>query len=187
MSSGNQNENVEKTQDRPESGGTRQIVAVRIAGHEYKIRSDGDADSLREIAGYVDRAMSRVRERTGTVDTLDVAVLTSLNLAREILTLREERVPQGMATVDDDKMQSLIARVEDALGQVTLAGPSEEKTSETVAASEEPVAPARTLELPSVESLQERAAGNSSVSLSNAENDAIPEARVASGGRDRAS
>ena len=66
-------------------------VAVRIAGHEYKIRSDGDVDALREIASYVDRAMARVRERTGTVDTLDVAVLTCLNLAREIMARHEHR------------------------------------------------------------------------------------------------
>ena len=34
----------------------------------------GRADSLREIARYVDRAMDRVRQRTGTVDTLDIEV-----------------------------------------------------------------------------------------------------------------
>ena len=71
------------------SGGpNRRSVAVWIAGHEYRIRSDGDDEGLIRIAGYVDRAMQRVRERTGTVDSLDVAVLTCLNLAREILELK---------------------------------------------------------------------------------------------------
>ena len=69
---------------------SRDVVDVRIAGHDYKIRTETDADLIREIAGYVDRAMNKVRDRTGTVDTLDVAVLTCLNLAREILTLRDE-------------------------------------------------------------------------------------------------
>ena len=80
-------------------------VAVRIAGHEYKIRSDGDVDGLREIASYVDRAMARVRERTGTVDTLDVAVLTCLNLAREIKALHEEQVPAGSTAVAENKLR----------------------------------------------------------------------------------
>ena len=64
---------------------SKKSIAVQIAGHKYKILSDGDGESLREIAGYVDAAMNRVRERTGTVDTLDIAVLTALNLAREII------------------------------------------------------------------------------------------------------
>ena len=87
-------------------------VAVRIAGHEYRLRSGGDADSLREIAGYVDRAMARVRERTGTVDTIDVAILTCLNLAREILSLHEGQVPSGATAIDEEKLRSLIDRVE---------------------------------------------------------------------------
>ena len=90
-------------------------VAVRIAGHEYKIRSDGDGEALREIAGYVDQAMARVRKRTGTVDTLDVAVLTCLNLAREIMTLRETQAPVGATSVGSDEMRMLIDRVEATL------------------------------------------------------------------------
>jgi cell division protein ZapA (FtsZ GTPase activity inhibitor) len=93
----------------------KESVAVHIAGHEYKIRSDGDADALREIAGYVDQAMSRVRKRTGTVDTLDVAVLTCLNLAREILTLRGSQAPAGATSVGSDEMRKLIGRVEATL------------------------------------------------------------------------
>lgn len=69
---------------------SKKSVAVRIAGHEYKILTDGDGGSLRQIAADVDRAMKRVRDRTGTVDTLDVAVLTCLNLAREIIDLRDQ-------------------------------------------------------------------------------------------------
>ena len=128
---------------------TGQIVAVRIAGHEYKVRSENDPEALREIAGYVDRAMNRVRERTGTVDTFDVAVLTCLNLAREILSLREARTPAGSTAVEEDKLQGLIERVEEAL----LVKP-EPLVSEEAPAEE--VRGATTLELPSVESLRER-------------------------------
>lgn len=169
-------------------------VAVRIAGHEYKIRSDGDAAALREIAGYVDRAMARVRERTGTVDTLDVAVLTCLNLAREILALREERAPAGTTAIDEDKLRNLIERVETSLGQAP------EIVEETAAArvatdSEHAPMPAerdasrtvpRTLDLPSVEALRDRAAARSEKNVIPAE-ETLPEARVAAGGRDRAS
>ena len=98
---------------------SRDVVDVRIAGHDYKIRTETDADLIREIAGYVDRAMNKVRDRTGTVDTLDVAVLTCLNLAREILTLRDERKPEGAAVVDEDRLRTLIEGVEQASGWAT--------------------------------------------------------------------
>ena len=115
-------------------------VAVRIAGHEYKIRSGGDAEALREIASYVDRAMAQVRERTGTVDTIDVAVLTCLNLAREIISLHEDRVPSGATAVDGDQLRSLIERVESSLGQASLVSAAEEATG---AERGEPSGPAK--------------------------------------------
>ena len=149
------------------------VVAVRIAGHEYKIRSDGDPDGLREIAGYVDRAMARVRERTGTVDTFDVAVLTCLNLAREILTLRESRTPEGSTAIEDDKLKSLIEQVEAVLQVkpiVDEASPSDDEREAGVT----------TLELPSFESLRE---GDDAHDAEGA----AAEPRVAAGGRDRAS
>ena len=159
-----------------------QIVPVRVAGHEYKIRSSGDPEELQQIAGYVDRAMKRVRERTGTVDTLDVAVLTCLNLAREILGHRQ-RDQQGSAAgvVDADQLRSLIERVESVL----VVDQDESSASKNEDAEER----ARTLELPSVESLRDRNASASDAdSPESDQGETISESRVASGGRrDRAS
>ena len=170
-------------------------VAVRIAGHEYKIRSDGDADTLRDIAGYVDRAMTRVREGTGTVDTRDVAVLTCLNLAREILMLREERAPADSAVVPNEDLEGLIARIEDALIDPSVVIRASALVSDsasadkTESASAEVSVAARTLELPSVEALHERvpkpAAGAAAEGTDIDQELGAP--RVAVGGRDRAS
>jgi len=185
-----------------DDAGRSEAVAVRIAGHEYKIRSDGDAEGLRQIAGYVDRAMARVREGTGTVDTLDVAVLTCLNLAREILTLREERLPSDATVVDDGDLLDLITRIEGALIDPSVivrepthadaaAADSDAQGAEAGGAEEDA---GRTLELPSVESLRERAAASmlddlsGSVDGGTADGSAeMDSPRVAAGGRDRAS
>lgn len=174
-------------------------VAVRIAGHEYKIRSDGDPGALREIAGYVDRAMTRVRDRTGTVDSLDVAVLTCLNLAREILALHEERAPAGSTAVDTGELRALIERVEGTLDAVrskanttrekSVEGGTEQprlESSPDTPPSARPVS--RTLELPSVESMRERATGPGGVDgVTGSAGVSMPEARAAAGGRDRVS
>lgn len=155
----------------------RNVVAVRIAGHEYRIRSDGNGDALREIAGYVDRAMQRVRERTGTVDTLDVAVLTCLNLAREILALHEERTPEGAAVVEADQLRGLIDRIEAIVPEAVAREHGATTASEGTAESAQPGATsvARTLELPAREALREEPTGTESAP------------RVARAGGDRAS
>ena len=158
-----------------EEAKARSVVKVRIAGHEYKIRSDGDPDGLKEIAGYVDRAMARVRELTGTVDSFDVAVLTCLNLAREILALREARTPEGSTAIEDDKLRSLIEEVEAAL----ITKPANPAVEEAIEPAPEASQGAKTLELPSPESLREREAATAS--------DQAPEAPRAAAGGHRAS
>jgi cell division protein ZapA (FtsZ GTPase activity inhibitor) len=178
---------------------SKQSIAVQIAGNEYKIRSGGDADALKRIAGQVDRAMLRVRESTGTVDSLDVAVLTCLNLAREIIALRE----QQSGAVEDDKMRALIERVESVVrgesssaeasqasdssktSDATAPAPAEEDPVPAAAAAEKP--PARTLEMPNFDVLRERAQSGTADSSNLDDEGALPEARVAAGGRERAS
>ena len=158
----------------------RRSVAVWIAGQEYKLRSDGDDDGLIRIAGYVDRAMQRVRERTGTVDSLDVAVLTCLNLAREILAWHE----RPSSDVGDEKLRLLIERVESALTSAP-AGTAAEPTAEPARPPASDVASRpRTLELPSVEDLTERIAASAAHESLDA-SDSAPLVRAAAGGRER--
>ena len=76
----------------------KSTVSVRIRGQEFRIRSDDDEESLQRIAGYLDDTMKTVEKRTGTVDSLDVALLTALNLARELVRLREDRALVETAT-----------------------------------------------------------------------------------------
>jgi len=166
---------------------SKKSVAVRIAGHNYKILSEGDGESLREIARYVDAAMDRVRQRTGTVDTLDISVLTCLNLAREILALREQK----SGGFDEGRLRELTERVEVALGGEASAMHAEDEAADTASSGRSSSASGpdmpRTLDLPSVEALRDRTGASSGVHAGGSSEDAMPEARVASGGRDRAS
>jgi cell division protein ZapA len=66
-------------------------VTVRLRGREFRIRGDEDEASLQRVANHLDETMARLEERTGRVDSLDVALLTALNLAREVIELREGR------------------------------------------------------------------------------------------------
>ena len=107
------------------SSAKKSSVAVQIAGKEYRIRSDADPDWLQKVAGQVDRAMALIRERTETVDTLEVAVLTALNLAREIVLMREQLAARrdeeaeasggGSQVLDSKRLRELIELAESAL------------------------------------------------------------------------
>lgn len=78
--------------------------------------STDEEGTLQRVASYLDETMSIVETRTGTVDSLDLALLTALNLAREIIDYREGRgsQPAGVG-VDTERLRSLIELAESAL------------------------------------------------------------------------
>jgi cell division protein ZapA len=98
----------------------KRSVAVRIAGQEYRIVGDeSDEAHLQRLAKYVDDAMRRIRERTDTVDSLDIAVLAALNLARQVFDLRST-LEERTAATPPDRLQSVIELAESALAAGAL-------------------------------------------------------------------
>jgi cell division protein ZapA (FtsZ GTPase activity inhibitor) len=85
----------------------KRSITVNIRDRELRIRSDESPELLEQIAAIVDDTMRRVEERTGAVDTLDVAMLTALNLAREIVETRGARPASP-------RLRNLIERAEAA-------------------------------------------------------------------------
>ena len=176
---------------------SKRSVAVEIAGQSYRIRSDAEEASLHRLAAYVDRAMERVRVGTGTVDSLDVAVLTCLNLAREIISLRDREQNANAPGARD--LRALIERVEAALpsqskSEGARAGEPEAEISQPPASADVPdpdrssSSPPRTLELPTVEALRDRGASRQASGPARSEPDrSHGSPRVAYGGGERAS
>ena len=76
----------------PGSPRRRRPVKVRLNGKEYRVVTDADKDWLQDVAVKVEETMAIVRDRTETVDSLDIAVLTALNLARELMILKDQGV-----------------------------------------------------------------------------------------------
>ncbi|HYB11911.1 MAG TPA: cell division protein ZapA [Myxococcota bacterium] len=93
----------------------KRSVLVRILGQEYRIRSDADEASIQRVASFVDETMAKIRERTRTVDTLDLAILASLNLANDLLAARgAAAATEGTGGVDPKRIRALIAIAESA-------------------------------------------------------------------------
>jgi cell division protein ZapA (FtsZ GTPase activity inhibitor) len=90
----------------------RRSVTVRIRGREFHIRSRGDADAVQRIAALVDTTMANVERRTGTVDSRDLAMLTALNLAREVVEGRDQQVG---TQAEAGRLRALIELAESAV------------------------------------------------------------------------
>ncbi len=89
---------------RPDGG--MQLNTIKIMGHEYRIRSDSDPEHLQEVENYVDEVLREIAR--STPNTQDAAVLVALNLASELLQLRQ------LQAVPRERLQSLIDLVDSA-------------------------------------------------------------------------
>lgn len=76
---------------------SKRTVPVTIQGREYRVRAEGDAEDIERAAALLDQTMSKVRARSGTADSVDVAVLAALNLANTITSGRAgDAAPAGL-------------------------------------------------------------------------------------------
>ena len=63
---------------------------VTVLGQDYVLSGDIDPDYVSKIAGYVNERMKELHDRTVGVSTTRLAVLTAINIADEMFTLRSE-------------------------------------------------------------------------------------------------
>ncbi|MEN8159983.1 MAG: cell division protein ZapA [Myxococcota bacterium] len=92
--------------------GEKRSVSVTIQGKQYRIRADGDAESVARAAELLDQTMDRVRARSATADSIDVAVLAALNLANR---LTAEHAAEPALEGGDERILELIRLVEGAV------------------------------------------------------------------------
>jgi cell division protein ZapA (FtsZ GTPase activity inhibitor) len=96
----------------------KRTVPVKIQGKQYRIRAEADDAAIERAALLLDETMEKVRTRSGTADSVDVAVLAALNLAN---LLTAERASSGVAPGAGHRVVELIRLVEGALGDAKPA------------------------------------------------------------------
>ena len=69
-------------------GENQQGVRVKIYDQDYTMRGNLDPSYIQELAKFVDAKMRSVANRSQVVDSLQVAVLASLNVADELNQLQ---------------------------------------------------------------------------------------------------
>jgi cell division protein ZapA (FtsZ GTPase activity inhibitor) len=90
----------------------KRSVSIRVLGQEYRIRSDAQPAELQRVADLVGETMGRLRDRTGAVDSRDLAMMTAVNLARDLLA---ERSLRRVGAAASPRIRTLADRVEAVL------------------------------------------------------------------------
>ncbi len=68
-----------------------QVVQIKVFGQTFSVRTDAETDHVRAVAEYVNEKMDEILKKTKSVSTLNVAILTALNIADDLLKEREQR------------------------------------------------------------------------------------------------
>lgn len=66
-------------------------VAVYIMGEEYILRGSSSTEEMENVGRYVDNLMRKLSESNHQMSRQRIAVLAALNLADELLRLKQEK------------------------------------------------------------------------------------------------
>jgi cell division protein ZapA len=96
----------------------KRVVPVTIQGREYRVRGEGDPAGVQRAAALLDETMTKVRARSGTADSVDIAVLAALNLANALAT---ERASGGSMDGLGQRIDALVELLEAATADSSSA------------------------------------------------------------------
>jgi cell division protein ZapA len=72
--------------------GKERLVEIKVFGQTYTVKTEAEEDYIQEVAKYVNEKMDEVLKKTKSVSTLNVAILTALNIADDLLKEKKERI-----------------------------------------------------------------------------------------------
>ena len=89
---------------------------IKIYGKIYKVKPVSSLVSMQEVAALVDAKMKELSGVKGKSSTLDVAVLTALNLGHELMELKQ--VNQDHNDQLNEHLDGMIQKLDGPLGVI---------------------------------------------------------------------
>jgi cell division protein ZapA len=96
--------------------GKERLVEIRVFGQTYTVKTDADENYIQEVAKYVNEKMEEVLKKTKSVSTLNVAILTALNIADDLLKEKERRT--SLLQEVEAKSKDLAEKIDVKIGGV---------------------------------------------------------------------
>jgi cell division protein ZapA len=98
--------------------GKERLVEIKVFGQTYTIKTDAEEDYIQEVAKYVNEKMEEVLKKTKSVSTLNVAILTALNIADDLLKEKEKRIT--LLREVEAKSKDLVEKIDTKMGGMEL-------------------------------------------------------------------
>ena len=92
------------------------MAKIQIYGKTYNLKSSSGEIETEDVAAYVDSKMRELAEMSSKTPTLDLAVLTALNIAQELMELQKQTDANNKEI--EDKIGHLLAALENELQSI---------------------------------------------------------------------
>jgi len=102
--------------------GRERLVEIKVFGQTYTVKTDAEEDYIQEVAKYVNEKMEEVLKKTKSVSSLNVAILTALNIADDLLREKEKRT--ALLREVEAKAKDLVEKIDIKIGDWNLKPPS---------------------------------------------------------------
>ena len=79
---------------------------IQIYGKTYSLKSSSSEVDAEEVAAYVDSRMKELANVRGKTSTLDLAILAALNIAQELMQLKNQAGAKEEA--EGEKLRQLV-------------------------------------------------------------------------------
>ncbi len=68
---------------------TQKVVELEILGQRIAVKSDEDEEYIKAVESYLNNKVTEVKSNTKAVSSLDLALLTALNVTGELIKTKE--------------------------------------------------------------------------------------------------
>jgi cell division protein ZapA len=101
--------------------GKERLVEIKVFGQTYTVKTDAEEEYIMEVAKFVNEKMEEVLKKTKTVSTLNVAILTALNIADDLIKEKEKR--KALLREIETKSKDLVEKIDVKIGEMDFEEP----------------------------------------------------------------
>ena len=98
--------------------GKERLVEIKVFGQTYTVKTDAKEDHIQAVAQYVNEKISEVLKKTRSVSSLNVAILTALNIADDLLREKDKR--RALLHEIETKSRDLAEKIDIEIGKREL-------------------------------------------------------------------
>jgi len=86
------------------------VVEIKVFGQTFSVKTENDEDHIQAVAQYVNEKIDEIQSKTRSVSTVNVAILTALNIADDLLKERAQR--KALLREVEVKSKDLVERID---------------------------------------------------------------------------